>query len=285
MSARRAGIAAIASAFTLAWAVAGTARGAPRPAIASPSGISNVDIEENLGARVPSDLVFTDAAGKRVRLGDLFDGARPVVLVLAYYRCPMLCDLVLGGISRALRELRWTAGREYRGITVSIDPKDRPAAAGLKQTKVLQAVGQTGPEAAAGWPFLVGDEASIHALAGAVGFRYVYDPRSEQFAHPAVAIVLTPDGRVSRYLYGVSFRLLDLRLALTEAARGRVGTIVDRLLLTCFRYDPSARRYGFYVSAVLKGGASLSLLALGLFLVSVWRRDARRARSGGRDRW
>jgi len=201
-----------------------------------------------------------------------------VVLVLAYYRCPLLCDLVLQGISGALRELGWTPGRDYLGLTVSIDPKDRPAAAHLKQTAVLQAIGQTGARAEAGWPFLVGDEASIHALADSVGFRYAYDPQSEQFAHPAVAMVLTPDGRLSLYLYGVSFRLLDVRLALTEAARGRVGTIVDRLLLTCFRYDPSARRYGFYVSAVLKGGASLALLAVGAFLAVLWRRDARRMR-------
>jgi len=270
----------------LACIVAATpiAHAEPRLARAIAPAVAAVDIDENLGGRITADARFTDTSGQTVRLGDLFDGRRPVVLVLAYYRCPMLCDLVLSGISRALRELGWAPGREYRAVTVSIDPKDKPAVARLKQTTMLQAIGQTGPEPARAWPFLVGNEASIRALADSVGFRYAYDPGSEQFAHPAVVMILTPDGRVARYLYGVGFRLLDVRLALTEAARGGVGTIVDRLLLTCFRYDPSTRRYGFFVSAVLKGGASLSLIAVAGFLVTVWRRDARRGRAARRSR-
>jgi protein SCO1/2 len=252
----------------------------PRAALAAPPAVAAVDVEEKLGARLSPELAFTAADGRRVRLGDLLDGQRPVALVLAYYRCPMLCDLVLAKLSHALHELGWAPGREYRGLTVSIDPKDKPAAARLKQTAVLQAIGHTDAAAQAGWPFVVGDEPTVRALAGGVGFSYAYDPRSEQYAHPAVVMVLTPDGRVSRYLYGVDFRLLDLRLALTEAASGRVGSVVDRALLTCFRYDPSARRYGFYVSAVLKGGASLSLLAVGAFLAVLWRRDARRSPEG-----
>ena len=251
----------------------------PRPASAPPA-VAAVDIEEKLGADLPLDLGFTDSQGRSVRLGALTDGQLPVVLVLAYYRCPMLCDLVLAGLSRALSRLGWAPGREYRAITVSIDPDDRPAAARLKQSTVLQAVNQVGPAAEAGWPFLVGDAAAIHTLADRIGFRYVYDPGSRQFAHPAVAVVLTPQGRISRYLYGVDFRLLDVRLGLTEAAQGRVGRVIDRLLLTCFRYDPSTRRYGVYVSAVLKGGASAVILAVGAFLFVLWRRDVRRSGQG-----
>ncbi|MFL5304937.1 MAG: SCO family protein [Polyangia bacterium] len=253
----------------------------PQPALATPPAVAAVDIDEKLGAAVPLDLTFTDSNRRPVRLRDFADAQRPVVLVLAYYRCPMLCDLVLGGISRTLHQLGWVAGRDYRGVTVSIDPHDTPPVAHLKQNAVLQAVGQTGPEAERGWPFLVGDAHNIAALADAVGFRYAYDPRSRQFAHPAVVMILTPDGRVSRYLYGVNFHLLDVRLALTEASHGKVGGIVDRVLLTCFHYDPSARRYGFYVSAVLKGGATCALLAVGAFLTVLWRRDARRMRGRG----
>jgi protein SCO1/2 len=255
------------------------AHAAPRASTGVTPAVAAVDIDEKLGARVPLDLAFTTSDGRRVHLGDVVDGRHPVALVLAYFRCPMLCDLVLARLSHTMHELGWIPGRDYLGLTVSIDPKDTPATARLKQTAVLQAVGQAGPAAVAGWPFLVGDEASSRALAGSVGFGYAYDPRSEQFAHPAVAVILTPDGRVSRYLYGVDFRLLDVRLALTEAANGRVGSIVDRALLTCFRYDPSARRYGFYVSAMLKGGGAIVLFAVGTFLTVLWRRDVRRTSS------
>ena len=267
-----------------ATAVAGTDRPLPRAALRVPPAVAAVDVDEKLGARLPLGLTFTDSAGRTRRLGDFIDQRRPVVLVLAYYRCPMLCDLVLSGISTSLRKLGWALGADYRGLTVSIDPHDTPVAAHHKQVAVLQAVNESGPAAEASWPFLVGDAASIRALADAVGFRYAHDPTSDQFAHPAVVMVLTPDGRVSHYLYGVNFRLLDVRLGMTEAAGGKVagiGGIVDRVLLTCFRYDPSARKYGFYVSAVLRGGASLVILSVGGLLGFLWRRDACRLRSLG----
>lgn len=250
----------------------------PRAAAAPLPPNTDVGVDEHLGARVPAGLSFTDGAGRPVRLADLLRPDRPLVLVLSYYRCPMLCDLVLSGLSRPLRELGWTPGREVQLATVSIDPADTPAAARLKQAAVLQALNR--PDAATGWPFLIGEPGSVRALADAVGFRYAYDPHSEQFAHSAVVIVLTPDGRVSRYLYGVDFRVLDLRLAAVEAAQGRTGSFVDRALLTCFRYEPSARRYGFYVSSVLKGGASAAILSVGVLLAVLWRNDAQRMRAG-----
>jgi protein SCO1/2 len=277
MTAARPHRVAAAVAAWIAVTSAGDVSAKPRAAVAPLAPNTDVGVDEHLGVRVPVDLPFTDAAGRQVRLADLLRPDRPLVLVLSYYRCPMLCDLVLSGLSRPVRDLGWTPGREIQLVTVSIDPADTRGAARLKQAAVLQALNR--PDAGPGWPFLTGDAARVRALADAVGFRYAYDPRSEQFAHPAVVVMLTPDGRVSRYLYGVDFRLLDLRLAAVEAAQGRTGSFVDRVLLTCFRYEPSARRYGFYVSTVLKGGASAAILSVGALLTVLWRKDARRMRA------
>jgi protein SCO1/2 len=270
--------------FALALGVAlapGLGRAAPRPERTGPLPPARlaIDVDEHLGARIPLDLRFTDQRGQPVRLGDLLGQERPVLLVLAYYRCPMLCDLVLRGLAQALAQGRWLPGRELQAVTVSIDPKDTPAAARLKQGHVLQALGH--PEATEGWRFLVGPEESSRTLAEAVGFRYVYDPRSDQYAHAAAAIVLTPDGRIARYVYGVEFRPFDLRMALAEAAGGRIAGPEDalaRVLLTCFRYDPSARLYGLYVLGMLKGGGALVLATVALCLVALWRRDRQRQR-------
>lgn len=264
-------------AATLSLVAPSAARGPLRGPL--PVAALQVGIEEHLGRRVPAGLPFRDENGQPVRLGDRLGHGRPIVLVLAYYRCPMLCDLVLGGLARALAQIGWTPGDKVDLLTVSIDPQDTPAAARLKQGHVLQALGH--PEARAGWPFLVGSGESSRDLADAVGFQYVYDPTSHQYAHAAGAVVLTPDGRIARYVYGVDFRPFDLRLALTEAGQGKVGGVVDRVLLTCFRYDPSARRYGIYMVGVLKGGGLLVLLTTGMGLVVLWRRDAalRRERS------
>lgn len=257
-------------------ALAAVALAAPAsPAHAVNPAVQAVDVDEHLGARLPLELAFTDENGHRVRLADQFADGKPVVLVLAYFRCPMLCDLVLHGVVDAVVRQGLVLGRDFRALTVSIDPKDTPAAAALKQHGMLQAL--NAPDAGAAWPFLVGDVASVHRLAGALGFEYAYDPKSDQYAHPAVAFVLTPDGHISRYLYGVKFRPLDVRLAVDEAAHGKVGGIVDRVLLTCFRYDPATRRYGWAVRGVLQGGATLTLLAFGLGMFLIVRRGRRRS--------
>jgi protein SCO1/2 len=266
---RRPSRAALALALLVAAPPARAARG-PLQGPLPPNSLK-VGIEEHVGGLVPKDLVFTDQDGHAVRLGDRLGHGRPVVLVLAYYRCPMLCDLVLGGLARALATIGWVPGRQVDLLTVSIDPGDTPAAARLKQGRILQAMGH--PEARAGWPFLVGSAENARRLADAMGFQYVYDPRSHQFAHAAGAVVLTPDGRFARYVYGVNFRPLDLRLALTEAGQGKVGGFVDRVLLTCFRYDPSSRKYGIYVVGMLKIGGLLVLLAVGIGLGVLWRFD------------
>jgi protein SCO1/2 len=254
-------------------AARGPLRG-PLPPAALPGG--EIGIDEHLGRQVPAELVFRDQDGRAVRLADRLHHGRPVVLVLAYYRCPMLCDLVLRGLARALAQVGYTPGKEVDLVTVSIDPEDTPAAARLKQGHVLEALGH--PEAAAGWPFLVGTSGSVRTLADAMGFRFVYDPTSRQYAHAAGAVVLTPEGRFARYIYGVDFRPFDVRLALTEAGEGKIGGLVERVLLTCFRYDPSARRYGIYVVGVLKGGGLLVLLTVGICLTALWRRDLARRR-------
>ncbi len=232
------------------------------------------DIEEHPGARLPAEVSLTDQDNKPVKLGDYFKDGKPVVVVLAYFRCPMLCDVVLRGVAQSLARQPLELGRDYRALTISFDPRDRPAEASLKQHNLLQAINRSGDAAA--WPFLVGREPAVRAIADRLGFEYAWDPTTQQFAHPAVAFVMTPDGRVSRYLYGVTFRPLDMRLALGEAAGGRIGGIVDRVLLTCFRYDPASRRYAPYVSGVLKGGAAITLLLVGGALAAVWRRERRR---------
>jgi len=239
------------------------------------SPVQEIDIEEHLGAALPLELPFVDENRRPVRLGDYFRDGKPVVLVLAYFRCPMLCDLVLRGVVDSLARQHLALGRDYRALTVSIDPKDTPAGASLKQHGLLQALGDL--DAAASWPFLTGAEPSIAPLAARLGFEYAYDPKTDQYAHPAVAFVLTPDGRISRYLYGVKFRPLDVRLALDEAAHGKIGGIVDRILLTCFHYDPATRRYAVFVRGVLRGGAALTVVLVGAMLALLWWRDRRRS--------
>jgi protein SCO1/2 len=226
--------------------------------------VGAVDIDEHLGARVPGNLQFTDESGRSVSIGDYFTGDKPIVLILAYFRCPMLCDLVLRGMASAAKGQPLVLGQDFRALTVSIDPKDRPAQAALKQHNLLQAMNRPGGP----WPFLTGREPQIQQLARVLGFQYTYDPKSDQYAHPACAFVLTPDGRISRYLYGADFRPFDLRLALEEASRGRIGGIFDRVLLTCFRYDPATRRYAWAVRGALRATALASVL--GLLGAIVW---------------
>jgi protein SCO1 len=245
---------------------------------APPPAVREADLEEQLGRTVDPTLAFTDESGKRVHLGDYLDGDAPVVLVLAYYRCPTLCGLVLHGIVDGMKDLPLSLGRSFRALTVSFDPRDTPARAREKRASTLAGLGQPAPKEGA-WPFLVGEEAMVRALADQVGFRYAYDARTDQYAHPAAAIVLTPRGQISRYLYGVSFPPRDLRLSLIEAGEGRTGTIVDRLILTCYHYDPAARAYGpFIVGFMRVAGALILATVIGLLLVLY--RGERRSKAG-----
>jgi len=246
---------------------------------ALPPAAREVDLEEHLGRALGRDLALTDERGRRVVLGDYLGGQKPIVLVLAYYRCPMLCGLVLHGVVSGLKEVRYTLGADYRALTVSIDPRDTPDEARQKRASTLAGLGR--PDEPVEWPFLVGGQAAVHRLADEVGFRYAYDARTDQYAHPAAAIILTPDGRVSRYLYGIDYPPRDLRLALVEAGEGKLGSIVDRVIMTCYHYDPALRTYGPYLFGFLRLGGALILAVVAGTLALLFHRERRVARAGG----
>ena len=241
-------------------------------------GDESVDVIERLGEPVPADLRFYDAFHNDVALKEFLDGKRPVVVSLVYFECPMLCSLVMKGLVKGLNGTGLQLGKDYQGVTVSFDPKDTPRAAAEAQRGYLAALASREKARPQDWPFLTGGEASVRALAEALGFKYRYDAPTAQFAHPAVAFVLTPEGRISRYLYGVDFPGRDLRLSLVEASGGRVGTSFDRVLLKCFRYDPGTGRYRLYAVNFVRGGAFASFLALVVGLAVLWRAEWKRKR-------
>ncbi len=241
-----------------------------------PPALQGVEIEEKLGAQVPVSAVFLDQDGRPVHVGDVLKGGKPVVLALVYYECPMLCGLILGGMARSMKETGLALGKDYQALTVSFDPREKPSQALVRQKFYLQALDKTDDKGA--WPFLVGLEKDIRAVTEAVGFHYKFDEATKQYAHGAAILVLTPEGKVSRYLYGVEFPGRDLRLALVEAAQGRVGTSFDRFLLTCYRYDPVARRYVPYAMGMVRAGAILVLFGLAGALAFYWRREVKGAR-------
>ena len=236
--------------------------------------LRDVGIDQKLDEAVPLDLEFFDEAGRPVRLREFF-GTRPVVLALVYYECPMLCTQVLNGLVGSLEGLTFNPGEDFEVVVVSFDPGETPALAADKRQTYLRRYGRRGTEA--GWHFLTGREASIKALTGAVGFRYAYDEAIDQYAHPAAMTVLTADGRVSKYLYGIEFAPRDLRLALVEAGEGRIGTAVDQALLFCYHYDPETGRYGLVVMNLVRTGGVLTLVGLGAFILLALRRERRAA--------
>jgi protein SCO1/2 len=243
------------------------------PEIDLPAGA--VDVVERLGERVSGDLAFVDSNGKDVRLKDYLRG-RPVVVALVYYRCPVLCGLLLNGLARALAGLDWQLGKEYDVVTVSLDPSEAPSLAAEKRHGHLQALGQ--PESSA-WAFLTGRADHIDGLSEALGFRYAYVDKQRQFAHAAALAVLTPEGKISRYLYGVEFPPKQLKLALFEAAAGKVGTSFERVLLRCYRYDPRSKSYELFITRYFRTGGSIMIVLVGGMLGFLWRRDLKRGRA------
>ena len=219
-------------------------------------------------------LPFVSSGGEEVALSHFFNGEQPVVLILAYYQCPMLCNLVISGTVNALRGSGLKLGRDYRALTVSIDPTETSELAATRRAGHLQALGVAANDP--GWEFLTGAEAQIRALAASVGFGYAYDEPTKQYAHAAVVVVLTPKGSISRYLYGIEFSPRDMKLALVEAASGKAGTSLDRILLRCFKYNPALRKYDIYVWGILKGGALLVFGMLAALLAVLWRREIQR---------
>ena len=251
------------------WATEGPAAA---PTGERPTILRDIGFDQKLGEPLPKGAVFRDEAGNRVRLGDYFRG-KPVILNLVYYDCPMLCTVTLNGMASALNEIGFLVGREFEVVTISFDPKEGPEQAAARKRFFLSRYKHPGGEA--GWHFLTGEIASIHLVTEAVGFRYVYDAASRQFAHPAGTVVLTPDARVARYMFGVEYAPRDLRLALIEAADRRIGTPVDAVFLACYRYDPATGRYSAAVMKVVRIAGLTTVVALSAFLILSWRREQR----------
>jgi protein SCO1 len=232
-----------------------------------------VAIAQKLGNQIPLDLMMRDESGRIVHLRDYFNHGRPLLLNFVYYRCPMLCPIVLEGISSALTELKFNIGEQFDVITVSIDPRDMPKEAAQFKDKYVKRYGRL--NAASGWHFLTANETAIHRLAGSIGFQYAYDPARDQFAHGAALFVLTPDARVSRYFFGFEFQPRDLRLGLVEASGGKIGTATDQILLLCYHYDPATGRYSRSAMNFVRAGSVTTVAALASFIIIMIRKERR----------
>jgi len=235
-----------------------------------PDLLKDVGVDQKLNQSVPLKLTFRDEHGKPVELTQYF-GQKPVILSLVYYNCPMLCTQVLNGLESSLKLIPMDIGKQFDVLTVSIDPTERPVLAEAKQALYTGLYGR--PNAAQGWHFLTGDEQQIRQLANAVGFRYAYDPGSKQFAHASAIMVLTPEGKISRYFYGIQFPSRDLRLGLVEASAGKIGTPVDQVLLFCYHYDPSTGKYGLLISRLIQAAGAVTVLAIGGLILVLYRKE------------
>jgi len=253
------------------------AAGVPARAQSVNDVMREVKFEQRLNEPLPLEATFRDETGRAVALGDYF-GRRPVILALVYYECPMLCTFVLNGTVKALRALRFDAGREFDVVVISFNPRETPALATEKKSAYMKEYGR--PGAAAGWHFLTGDADSIAKVTEAAGFRYIYDAESGQYAHASGLIVATPEGKLFRYFYGIEYAPRDLRLALVEASKNRIGTPVDQVLLYCFHYDPKTGKYGVLITNVLRLAGTGFVLVMGSILF-IWFRRERKSRPGG----
>ena len=238
----------------------------------------SVGIVENLGERVPRDLAFTDENGKHVTIGDYLGDGKPVLIALVYYKCALLCSLTLNGVVGALRQQTWKLGEQYRVITVSFDPDEKTQIAAEKQRGYLGQLALRPEEHGKDWPFLTGDKKNIDALAHALGFKFRWDDVNKSWDHTAAIMALSPDGKITRYLYGVQYPSRDVRMALFEAADGKVGTTFERALLRCYAYDTSTKSYRVFAVTFVRIGALTVLGMLVILLTLLWRHDLRRTR-------
>lgn len=248
-----------------------------------PQELEGVEILEHLNGQVPLDLDFTDETGQSVVLRDYFKPGRPILLSIVYYRCPMLCSLVLNGMVNALNETDLTPGEDFDLLTISFDASETPNLAEAKRQNYLREY--TNPHAAKSWHFLVGEQASVDALTDAVGFRYKWIEERKEFAHQAAIYVLTPEGIISRYLYGVMFEPKTVRLTLIEASKGGIGSTLDKIILYCFHYDSNSGKYSLAARNLMRVGGMATILVLGMALSMLWRRESkrRRAKAPGRE--
>ncbi len=242
-----------------------------RPAL--PGALQGVGIDQRLNAQVPLDITFRDEYGRAVPLSTYFHAGKPVLLAPVYYRCPMLCTQILNGLASSLKAVSFDPGKDFEVVAFSFDPKDTVELAAAKKQTYVRRYGRE--NTANGWHFLTGDPANIKALMDAVGFHYKYDPSTDQYAHASGIMLLTPEGRLSKYFYGVEYAPRDIRLGLVEASRNRIGTPVDQILLFCYHYDPSTGKYGAIALNMVRATAGVFVLIGGGFLLFVFRRERR----------
>ena len=234
--------------------------------------LKDIGIEQHLDQQIPLDLQFKDEDGNTVQLGKYFKKGRPVILTLVYYQCPMLCSEVLSGLNSAMQVMKFTAGNEYEVVTVSIDPRDTPEVAKAKKASYLKEYNRPGAED--GWHFLTGQPDNIAKLAQTVGWKYRWEPKMNQFVHAAGIMLVTPQGKLAQYYYGIEYAPKDLRLGLIEASQDKIGNLVDAVLLYCYHYDPHTGKYGAVVSNMLRIGGAATILLLGGFIVLMVRRES-----------
>jgi protein SCO1/2 len=243
--------------------------------------LKEIAFDQKLGAQLPLDLPFTDETGKAVRLGEYF-GQKPVLMLITYFNCTMLCPLLLDGLVRALRPISFDIGQQFTVLTVSINPRETPAIAASRKELYVQRYGRPGADR--GWHFLTGTADAIAALTQPIGFRFVYDKKKDEYAHASGIVIFTPEGKAARYLYGVEYSPRDMRLALIEAASGTIGNPVDQVMLYCFHYDPLTGKYGVVIMNVLRLAGSATVAVLGTFMFVMFRRDRRKAAPTGEAR-
>lgn len=232
--------------------------------------LSDVGIDQKLDQQIPLDLSFHDEKGQRTPLG-LYFGKRPVILALVYYECPMLCTQVLNGLMHSMKSLSFDLGKQYEVVTISINPREKPVLAAAKKSLYTGLYGR--PGAAAGWHFLTSEEEPVRQLARAAGFRYAFDSASGQYAHPSAILLVTPQGKISRYFYGIEYSPRDLRLGLIEASANRIGSRVDQILLFCYHYEPVTGKYGLMISRIVQAAGLVTVLGLGAFMLAMFCRE------------
>ncbi len=245
----------------------------------TPEELKDVGVRERLGETIDlAGIELVDSeSGEKKPLSSWFRSGRPVVLNLVYYECPMLCTMVLNGVNDGLKKLSWSVGEQFDVVTVSIDPEDTASMALAKKDNYLgeymKSAGRDAAKARAGWAFLTAEESQVRKLASQLGFEYKYDEVQQEYAHSAVTFILTPEGKISRYLYGISYDPKNLKLALLEASRGEIGTVFDRLLMFCYQYEPLSRGYSLQAMRVMQLGALGMIAFLGGYLVVFWTRQ------------
>jgi len=237
----------------------------------TPADLKDIGVEEHLGSQLDLSLPFVSDHGEAVTLGKYFTGSKPVLMAMVYYTCPSLCNHHLNALNDTMKQLKWTVGNEFEIVAVSMNHREGPEVAGPKKDSYVKAYGR--PESVDGWHFLTGSEESIQKLADQLGFKFKWIEDQEQYAHAAVAYVVTPGGKISRYLYGLGVDVGTLRLSLIEASNGKIGSVVDQLLMYCLQFDPGKNKYTLYAWNVMRLGGGLMLLVLALILVPIWMRQ------------